>query len=374
LRAANGQTQPAQENENEKSGIAGTWQGREHTPEGRDLRMVLKVAKDEKGALSATLYSIDQAELFPAGGSVRFQEGKLRFVNDFPGLTYEGTMSADGNSMNGTMTYAKRPLPLALQRTRPGAEWAIPAAPAKIAPMAPDAKPDVEVATIKPTQPGNDQMMFSTHGGTLAIKNLTLRFMMSFAYDLPARQITGEPGWMDTDKWDIEAKPDTPGEPNPPQLKLMMQKLFAERFGLQVHEEKRRMAAFVLSVSKDGPKMTKTADASSSPNVLLYPQGVIIAKGATMANLAGWLRSIFGQPVIDKTGLDEGRWDFTMKWTPDETQFADVPESVRRPADDANPPPPLFTAIQEQLGLKLDTQKTDVPVLVVDRVDQPSPN
>ncbi len=373
LRAANGQTQPAQENAIEKTGIAGTWQGTEHTPERGDLRMVLKIAKDEKGALSATLYSIDQTELFPAGGSIRFQEGKLRFVNDFPGLTYEGTMSPDGNSMSGTMTYAKRSFPLALQRTKPEAEWAIPAAPAKIAPMATDAKPDVEVATIKPTQPGNDQMTFQTHGGTLVIKNLTLRFMMSFAYDLPARQITGEPGWMDTDKWDVEAKADAPGELNVSQLKLMMQKLFAERFALQVHEEKRKMEAYVLIVSNDRPKMTKTADASSPTNVLMYPQGVIIAKSATIADLAQWLRSIFGQPVMDKTGL-EGRWDFTMKWTPDETQFADVPESARRPADDANPPPPLFTAIQEQLGLKLETQKADVPVLVVDHVDHPSPN
>jgi uncharacterized protein (TIGR03435 family) len=68
--------------------------------------------------------------------------------------------------------------------------------------------------------------------------------------------------------------------------------------------------------------MTKTADASSPTNVLMYPQGVIIAKSATIADLAQWLRSILGQPVMDKTGL-EGRWDFTMKWTPDETQFAD---------------------------------------------------
>jgi uncharacterized protein (TIGR03435 family) len=210
------------------------------------------------------------------------------------------------------MTYAKRALPLALQRTKPEAEWAIPAAPAKLAPMAPDANPDVEVATIKPTRPGNEQMAFSTHGGTLLIKNLTLGFMMSFAYDLPARQITGEPGWMDTDKWDIEAKPDTPGEPNPPQLKLMMQKLFAERFGLQVHEEKRKMAAFVLSVSKDGPKMTKIADASLAPGQLLYPSGVIIGKSLTIAALAETLQNyVFSKPVVDKTGLD-GRWDFTL--------------------------------------------------------------
>jgi uncharacterized protein (TIGR03435 family) len=265
-------------------------------------------------------------------------------------------------------------LPLALLRTKPGAEWAIPAAPAKIAPMAPDAKPDVEVATIKPTRPGNDEMMFQTRGGTLVTKNLTLGFMMSFAYDLPAGQIAGKPGWMDTDKWDIEAKPDTPGEPNASQLKVMMQKLFAERFGLQVHEEKRKMAAYVLSVSKDGPKMTKVTDASLSPGQLLYPRGVIIGKSLAMADLVQTLKSyVLSLPVVDKTGL-EGRWDFTLRWTPDETQFADAPESLRHPADDANAWPPLFTAIQEQLGLKLEAQKADVEVLVVDHVDHPSPN
>ena len=371
LRAAQVQTQPEPV---EKSGIAGTWQGTEHTPDGHDLRMLLKIAKDAKGALSATLYSLDQGELPPSSAPVSFQEGKLRLVFDFPGLTYEGTMSADGNSMSGTMTYAKRSLPLALQRTKPEAEWAIPAAPAKIAPMAPDAKPDVEVATIKPTRPGNDEMMFQTRGGTLVTKNLTLGFMMSFAYDLPAGQIAGKPGWMDTDKWDIEAKPDTPGEPNASQLKVMMQKLFAERFGLQVHEEKRKMAAYVLSVSKDGPKMTKVTDASLSRGQTLYPSGVIIGKSLTIAALAETLQNyVFSKPVVDKTGL-EGWWDFTLKWTPDDTQFPDAPESIRHPADDANAWPPLFTAIQQQLGLKLEAQKADVEVLVVDHVDHPSPN
>jgi uncharacterized protein (TIGR03435 family) len=372
LRAAQGQTQPA--NGIEKSGIAGTWQGTEHTPEGHDLRMVLKIAKDEKGALSATLYSLDQKELPVAGGSIRFQGGKLRFVNDFPGLTYEGTMLADGNSMSGTMTYAGRSLPLALERAKPETEWATPAPPPRIAPMAPDAKPDVEVATIKPTQPGNRLFMLTMQGGTLVVKNLTLGFLMAFAYEVPARQIAGKPGWMDAEKWDIEVKPDTPGMPSSSQTRVIVQKLLAERFGLQFHEERRKLAAYVLIVSKDGPKMRKTADASLSPNFLLYPQGVLIARSATMADLVQSLQNhILGQPLVDKTGL-EGRWDFTMKWTPDETQFADAPVPVPPPADDANAPPPLFTAIQEQLGLKLEAQKADVPVLVIDHVDHPSPN
>jgi uncharacterized protein (TIGR03435 family) len=184
----------------------------------------------------------------------------------------------------------------------------------------------------------------------------------------------GKPGWVDTDKWDIEAKADTPGEPNFLQLHLMMQKLFAERFGLQVHEETRRMPAFVLSVSKDGPKMTRATDASSAPGQILYPSGVLIGKSLTIAALAKTLEHyVLSKPVVDKTGLD-GPWDFTLKWAPDDTQFPDAPESLRHPADDAKAWPPLFTAIQEQLGLKLEAQKSDVRVLVVDHVDRPSPN
>ena len=76
---------------------------------------------------------------------------------------------------------------------------------------------------------------------------------------------------MDTDKWDIEAKPDTPGMPSPSQMRVIVQKLLAERFGLQFHEEKRKLAAYALIVSKDGPKMTKTADASLSPNFVVVP-------------------------------------------------------------------------------------------------------
>ena len=99
----------------------------------------------------------------------------------------------------------------------------------------------------------------------------------------------------------------------------------------------------------------------------------VLAVDDSIGQVSDSVHAIFGQPVVDKTGLD-GRWDFTMRWTPDETQFADVPEPVRRPTDDANAPPPLFTAIQKQLGLKLEAQKADVKVLVVDHVDHPSPN
>jgi uncharacterized protein (TIGR03435 family) len=260
-----------------------------------------------------------------------------------------------------------------LERATPETEWTTPAPPQRILPMATDAKPGVEVATIKPTQPGTQLFMLVMQGENLVVRNFALKYLIRFAYDMPERQIVGGPGWMDTDKWDIEAKPDTPGTPSIAQMRLMMQKVLADRFALKVHEEKRNMAAFALIVGKNGPKVTKSADAVESANFTLYPWGMLGTRSATMGEFAHLLQSnVLGQPVVDNTGLS-GRWDFTLKWTPDETQFMGM-NPPPPAADDANAPPPLFTAIQEQLGLKLEPQKADAPVLLVGHVERPSPN
>ena len=180
----------------EKGGIAGTWQGTMRAPDGHNLRVVLKIAKDEKGGLSATLYNLEQSGPPMAGSSVSFGKGTLRFVNDFPRLTYEGKMSADGNSISGTVTQ-NGSFPLVLERATPETEWATPAPPSRILPMAPDAKPGVEVATIKPAQPGTKLFMLTLRGEDLVVKNLSLTFLMKFAY--PTRPIVGlGVGWTRT--------------------------------------------------------------------------------------------------------------------------------------------------------------------------------
>lgn len=153
----------------------------------------------------------------------------------------------------------------------------------------------------------------------------------------------------------------------------MIRKLLADRFALKLHEEKREMAAYVLTVGKDRPKLTRSADASVLGGFTMGPLGVMHAGGASMGDFTHVLQGdILDRPVVDRTGL-EGRWDFTLQWMPDDTQFAGM-KVPRQAADDANTLPPLFTAIQEQLGLKLESQKADVPVLVIDHVEHPSPN
>jgi uncharacterized protein (TIGR03435 family) len=373
VHAAQAQTQAEQNIEIEPSGIAGTWQGTAHTPGGRDSRFVLRIAKDEKGALSATMYGLDQNGPPMPASSVSFAAGILRFSNFYPGLTFEGKMSADGNSISGTVVQ-NGTFPLVLERATAATEWATPAPPPRLPPMAPDAKPGVEVATIKPTPPGSQAFMITIRGAELSVRNQSLNDLIRFAWQVQDRQIAAGPAWIGKDRWDIDAKPDTPGLPSGDQIREMVQKLLAERFALQIHEEKREMPAYVLTVANDGPKLTKSADAAGLTGFTMGPLGTLHAGSATMESLAHILENgILDRPVLNETGLD-GRWDFTLKWTPDESQFAGMPVTVPPPTDEANAPPPLFTAIQEQLGLKLEARKADVPVLVIDHVDHPSPN
>jgi uncharacterized protein (TIGR03435 family) len=360
----------------EQGGITGTWQGTLHAPNGHDLRTVLKITKDDKGALKGTFYSIDQGGQGIPTSSISFDGGTLKYGIEFFGLSYEGKVSSDGNSISGTSTQGDHSLPLVLERATPDTEWTIPAPPPKIPPMAADANPSFEVATIKPTKPDEQRTFLIWRGGEMQVVNFSLSGLVKFAYDLQDKQIVGAPDWMNSDKFDIEAKPDTPGQPSGPQLKEMVQKLLADRFALKFHNDQREMAAYVLTVGKDGAKMKQNTDNPNGlPGLFFGPIGTLHVMNATMQNFTSLMQStVLDRPVVDKTGLT-GRWDFTLKWTPDESQFTSVGWKVpASSADDANAAPPLFTAIQEQLDLKLEAQKTQVPVLVIDHVDHPSPN
>jgi uncharacterized protein (TIGR03435 family) len=189
------------------------------------------------------------------------------------------------------------------------------------------------------------------------------------------KQVVGGPDWILSAKFDISAKPDTPGQPNDKQLKLMVQKLLADRFQLKFHRDKKELSAYVLSVGKGEPKMTKsTGDPGGLPGLFFRQLGVLTVRNATMGDFANLMQSaVLDRPVVDQTGL-AGRWDFLLKWTPDESQFGGMGIKVPPPSDAADAPPPLFTAIQEQIGLKLEAAKTPVEVIVLDHVEQPSAN
>jgi uncharacterized protein (TIGR03435 family) len=213
------------------------------------------------------------------------------------------------------------------------------------------------------------------NGRQFSTINTTLSNLVTFAYGIHAKQVVGGPEWIETEKFDITAQPNGEGQPNDKQWKMMVQKLLAERFQLAFHRDKKELPVYAITVAKNGPKLTKSeGNPSGLPRLFFRGLGNLPAGNATMGDFAGVLQgAVLDRPVIDKTGL-AGRWDFTLVWTPDEFQFGGLGVRVPPPADNAAAPPDLFTAVQEQLGLKLDSTKAPAEVFVIDKVEKPSEN
>jgi uncharacterized protein (TIGR03435 family) len=357
----------------QKGSIEGTWQGTLNIPQ-HDLRIVLKVTKNPAGALTAVNYSIDQGGTPLPVSKITFQDSELKFSIETIDGTYDGKMSADGNSIAGQWTQGQ-PLPLVFERATQDTAWAIPEPPPKLPAMPADANPTFEVATIKPSKPDQPGKMFGVRGARFTTINTTLGDLIKFAYDIQDKQILDGPPWLETDKFDIAAQPDIPGTFTDKQLKSMVQKLLADRFQLKFHKDNKELSAYVLTVSKTGSKLKKSeGDPTGLPGLWFRQLGVLTVTNATMSDFSHLMQSaVLDRPVVDQTGL-EGRWDFLLKWTPDESQFAGMGVKVPPPTDAADAPPPLFTAIQEQIGLKLEAGKAPVPVLVLDHVEKPSEN
>jgi uncharacterized protein (TIGR03435 family) len=356
-------------------GIDDTWQGTLHLPQ-RDLRIVLKVSRGTDGALAGTMYSIDQGGQGIKASSMSFADGTLKFGIQMMDMTYEGRMSADGKSITGTFTQGQ-PMPLVLERATPETAWTIPEAPKPLPPMAADAKPVFEVATIKPSSPDEQGKLFSVRpDGRIVTINTTLMDLIKFAYGVQDKQVTNLPDWASSQKYDLNGKPDIQGMPNPGQLRHMVQLELADRFQLKFHEDKKEMSAYVLSVAKSGEKMEKApADSGPLPALFFRGLGVLTVRNATMQDFCELMQSaVLDRPVVDETEL-QGRYNFLLKWTPDESQFGGMGIKVPPPSDAADAPPPLYTAITEQIGLRLEAMsKAPVRELVIDHVDHPSAN
>jgi uncharacterized protein (TIGR03435 family) len=357
-----------------KSAIEDTWQGTLHVPE-HDLRIVLKVSRDDKGGLKAVNYSIDQGGQPIPVSAITFQDNELKFSIEMIDGGYDGKMSPDGKSITGQWKQGTNPLPLIFERATPETAWTIPEPPPKLAPMAADANPSFDVATIKPSKPDAPGKMFRVQGNRFSTLNTTLSDLIKMTYGVQDKQILGAPDWVYSEKYDIAAQPDVPGAPNQDQLKLMVKKLLADRFQLKFHNDKKELPAYVLTVAKGGPKMKKN---DSDPNGLggrfFRGLGVLTFTNSTMPDFCDLMQAaVLDRPVVDQTNLP-GKWDFLLKWTPDESQFGGMGIKVPPPSDAADAPPPLFTAIQEQIGLKLEAEKAQVPVLVIDHVEKPDAN
>jgi uncharacterized protein (TIGR03435 family) len=358
------------------TGIAGIWQGTLHIEQmNKDLRVEIKIAKDDKGGNKTTFYSIDQGGQSFVATKTAFENGTLTFSLDVIGGKYEGKMSADGKSIAGTWTQGPASMALNLERVTPDAAWPI---PEPIKPMAADANPGFDAVTIKPSQPGRPGKLFTLRGTHFVTINTNLNDLIALAYGLHAKQIVGAPDWAGTELFDIDGVPDVPGQPNMKQMGILVQKLLADRFQLKFHRETRELSVYAITLASGGPKMTKTtASPNDPPGFGFRGLGDLSVRNLTMANFAMWMQaSVTDRPMVDQTGLKD-RYDFQLKWTPDESQFAQfrgAGMTIPPPSDDANAPPSLYTAVQEQLGLKIETTKAPDDVIVIDHVEKASAN
>jgi uncharacterized protein (TIGR03435 family) len=370
IQAAPAPAAPASANQD----IVGTWQGTLHA--GRDLRTVLKISKDEKGAYKADLYSIDQGGTPITAKSASFQDRDLKFAIPQIGGGYDGKMSPDGNTIEGIWTQYENSLQLTLTRATPETEWTIPKPPPPVPPMSADAKPTFEVATIKPSKPDQPGRAFLVQGRRFRTINTPLNAIIAFAYDVQPNQVIGLPDWAGSEKYDIEGVPDGTGQPSQAQWKSMVQKLLVSRYGLKFHHDQKVLPVYVLTVAKGGAKMSPdTSDPNGLPGLFFHGLGKLGVRNATMHDFTNLMQSaVLDRPVINMTEL-KGKYDFELDWTPDESQFVDMGVHVPPPSADAtNQPPSLYTAIEEQLGLKLEATKGPADVMVIDHVDHPTPN
>jgi uncharacterized protein (TIGR03435 family) len=264
-----------------------------------------------------------------------------------------------------------------------------------------------EVASIKPSaEDGRRVMIGISPGGRYTASAVNVKFLIQQAYDIRDYQIQGGPGWITSARYDIVAKAETPNLDRE-RLKPLLKSLLAERFNLQVHLETRELPTYTLVVGKNGPKLQKSEVQTDAPEAGPSPKaaqpgapgratddverggprgrgatirvgrGQVNAQMISLSDFAGMLAQQLGRPVKDKTGI-EGRFDIKLEWTPDESQRGiGLPgDGAPRESGPAGDPsgPSIFTALQEQLGLKLESDKGRVEIIVIDRIDKPSAN
>lgn len=363
--------------------IADTWQGTLHA--GRDFRTVIKITKDDKGVYKGIFYSIDQGGQALNLDSVTLTGQDVKFVLKLAGITYEGKLSADGKTIDGASSQGSGSTPLVLTRATPETAWEIPKPQPPPKPMAADADPSFEVATIKPNNTGATSMRGLTiRGRNFATSASSLVDLISFAYAVQVKQIVNAPDWSDKDRYDIAAVPEQEGAPNVEQLRIMIRKLLADRYNLTFHHDKREMSAYVLTVGKDGHKLKSTQIQGTLPGFFATPApgGLTLHMvNSTTGDFAGFLQMlVLDRPVVDRTGI-QGRFDYQCTFTPDESQFGGHPPPIpgqgnNNGSADASTPsaPSLYDAVQQELGLKLSAEKTLVDVIAIDHVDKPTAN
>ncbi len=223
-------------------------------------------------------------------------------------------------------------------------------------------RPQFEVASVKVSTTDPSFSAMNSGNGRLTAINVTLKRCITGAYGIGPNLIFGGPDWLDSDRFEITAKAEQPVGDRI--LMTMLQTLLAERFKLALHREEKPIEAYVLEVTKNAAKLEKGDGLGAKTSTA---RGDIVATNATMDRFAEILSRQMDLPVVNHTGLD-GVFNLRLQWTPESAGPATPPEGA------VIEEPSIFTAIQEQLGLRLRAQKVPVEVLIIDHAERPSDN
>lgn len=231
--------------------------------------------------------------------------------------------------------------------------------------------PSYDVATIRPNTTASGNTSVNTRRTTLQATNVTLRDLLQDAFSVRRSMIFGLPGWAENTRYDINAKvldadPAQLKDLTPEQRRHMVRTLFEDRFNLKWHYETRILQDYELVLMKGGPKFQQSAPGSQHSGSSMHNYDLTVTS-QPLSTLTDILSQVLNRPVVDQTGLT-GNYDFHIKWTPDQVAAsADAGQG-------SDAPPPLFTALQEQLGLKLQAGKDPIQVLIVDSISMPTAN
>jgi uncharacterized protein (TIGR03435 family) len=255
--------------------------------------------------------------------------------------------------------------------------------------------PSFEVASIKPDRSGDVSQRVETQPTGLRASGATAKHLIAVAYNVGDYQVSGGPNWVNTDRYSIQAKVEDslveqmrklPLSHQEDHITPMFQSLLIERFRLKVTHATKEAPAYALIVAKNGPKLQETKPGN------MYPpdpaawkahakEGLIVwrNRGTSMAAFAQELSRYFHSPVLDRTGVN-GRYDFWLEFAEERTDSAILraSEEGQLGADSGSPPassgPSIFTALQDQLGLKLESTKGPLEVIIIDHIERPSEN
>ncbi len=355
--------------------ILGTWQGSlllVATGQGSNgdsgLRIVFTIDKDPNGSFHGSMTLIDRGSSVQLT-AVNFSAPNVAFA-DGDTLTYRGKISADGQSIAGTWTEGNQSMPLTLSLATANSLWKR-EGPGPLSPMAADADPAFEVATIKPSDPTKDNFDYNLTGRPFIAHGISATELIKIAYNMRGRQVIGGPSWMGQSTYDVTGVPDTPGKPSEDQTRVMVRKLLAERFQLVARAEKQEFPVLALTLDPKGPRPTPSdPNLNVGGNILTRQDGddmLYQFSGVTIAQFLYALMSKFREKqIVDETGLT-GIYDITLRMPASAFQRppSHGPEDQRANA---------FIVAAEKAGFKFISKKQPIPVVIIDHIDRPSPN